>query len=96
MTQRERDILKASVSWTDKTLTVNEEKAFQAGAKWADEHPKSEMLKRSSMIDKLHEYSIGDQNTCYGHRAPSNWELMEKINELVEEVNRLKEKFGEE
>lgn len=36
MTQRERDILIASVSWADKTLTVKEEKAFQAGAKWAD------------------------------------------------------------
>lgn len=24
------------MSWTDKSLTVNEEKAFQAGAKWAD------------------------------------------------------------
>lgn len=36
MKRRERDILKASVSWTDKTLTVKEEKAFQAGAKWAD------------------------------------------------------------
>ena len=36
MTRRERDILKASVSWTDKSLTVNEEKAFQAGARWAD------------------------------------------------------------
>lgn len=36
MTQREREILKASVSWTDKTLTVKEEKAFQAGAEWAD------------------------------------------------------------
>lgn len=36
MTRRERDILKASISWTDKTLTVNEEKAFIAGAKWAD------------------------------------------------------------
>ena len=43
MTQREREILKASVSWTDKTLTVNEEKAFQAGAKWADK----------TMIDKV-------------------------------------------
>ena len=51
---------------------------------------------KNSMIDKLKKYSIGDQNTSYGHRAPSNWELMEKINELVEEVNRLKEKFGEE
>ena len=48
------------------------------------------------MIDKLKEYSIADQNCCYGHRAPNNWELMEKINELVEEVNRLKEKLGEE
>ena len=48
------------------------------------------------MIDKLHQYSIIDnQNTCYGHRAPSNWELMEKINELVEEVNRLKKKLEE-
>ena len=36
MTRREREILIASVSWTDKSLTVNEEKAFQAGAKWAD------------------------------------------------------------
>ena len=33
---RKEEILKASVSWTDKTLTVKEEKAFQAGAKWAD------------------------------------------------------------
>ena len=36
MTQREREILIASVSWIDKSLTVNEEKAFQAGARWAD------------------------------------------------------------
>lgn len=36
MTRREREILIASVSWTDKSLTVNEEKAFQAGARWAD------------------------------------------------------------
>ena len=42
MTKREREILIASVSWTDKTLTVNEEKAFQAGARWADK----------TMIDK--------------------------------------------
>ena len=48
------------------------------------------------MIDKLKEYNIGDQNTCYGYRAPNNLELMEKINELVEEVNRLKEKLEEE
>lgn len=48
------------------------------------------------MIDKLKKYIIGDQNTSYGYKAPTNWELMEKINELVDEVNRLKEKLGEE
>jgi hypothetical protein len=48
------------------------------------------------MIDQLKEYSIANQNTCYGYRAPSNWELMEKINELVDEVNRLKAKLEEE
>lgn len=36
MTKREREILIKSVSWTDKSLTVNKEKAFQEGAKWAD------------------------------------------------------------
>lgn len=46
MTQRKRDILKASVSWTDKVLTVNEEKAFQAGAEWADK----------TMLDKACEW----------------------------------------
>ena len=46
MTQRKREILKASVSWTDKTLTVKEEKAFQAGAEWADK----------TMIEKACEY----------------------------------------
>lgn len=48
------------------------------------------------MIEKLKGCSAGDQNTCYGHRAPSNWELMEKINELIEEVNRLKRRLKEE
>ena len=46
MTQREREIFKASVSWTDKILTVKEEKAFQAGAKWADK----------TMIEKACQY----------------------------------------
>ena len=36
MTRREREILKKSVSWTDKSLTINEKRAFQEGAKWAD------------------------------------------------------------
>ena len=36
MTKREREMLKKSVSWTDKSFTVNEEKACQVGAKWAD------------------------------------------------------------
>ena len=49
------------------------------------------------MIEQLHEQGICDSDgNLYGMSAPSNLELMKKINELVEEVNRLKEKFGEE
>lgn len=46
MTRREQEIVKASVSWTEKVLTVKEEKAFQVGAKWADK----------TMIDKVEKY----------------------------------------
>ena len=47
------------------------------------------------MIEQLHEHGIGDRDEyLYGMSAPSNFELMEKINELVDEVNRLKEKLG--
>ena len=48
------------------------------------------------MIEQLHEHGICGRDGLYAVSAPSNWELMEKINELVEEVNRLKEKLGEE
>lgn len=49
------------------------------------------------MIEQLHEQGICDSDgNLYGMSAPSNFELMEKINELVEEVNRLKKKLGEE
>ena len=48
------------------------------------------------MIEQLHEQGICDRDgNLYGMRAPSNWELMEKINELIDEVNRLKEKSEE-
>ena len=49
------------------------------------------------MIEQLHEHRICDKyDNAYRTHAPNNFELMEKINELVEEVNRLKKKFGEE
>lgn len=49
------------------------------------------------MIEQLHEQGICDRyGNLYGMCAPSNWELMEKINELIDEVNRLKEKSEEE
>ena len=49
------------------------------------------------MIEQLHEHGIHDRyGNIYGMSVPSNFELMEKINELIEEVNRLKEKFEEE
>ena len=57
MTKREREILIASVSWTDKSLTVNEEKAFQAGARWADK----------TMLERLLKYLETEHPTFFEH-----------------------------
>ena len=52
---------------------------------------------RNSMIEQLHEQDICDSDgNLYAMSAPSNWELMKKINELVDEVNRLKRKLKED
>lgn len=49
------------------------------------------------MIEHLSERIIKDQDGCaYAYSAPSNSELMAKINELVDEVNKLKTKLEEE
>lgn len=48
------------------------------------------------MIEQLQKQGIYDSDgNCYGMGAPSNSELMEKINELVKEVNNLKRKLAE-
>ena len=45
-------------------------------------------------IGKLETEPICDAyDTCYGTRAPSNFELMDKINELIDEINRLKNEY---
>lgn len=45
-------------------------------------------------IGKLEVEPICDAyDTCYGTRAPSNFELMDKINELIDEINRLKNEY---
>lgn len=72
MTQRERDILKASVSWTDKSLTVNEEKAFQAGAEWADR----------TMIDKATEWLFAN---VYDYLNHEDQERVESFRKAMEE-----------
>jgi hypothetical protein len=49
------------------------------------------------MIEQLHEHTICDRDgNAYASSPASQFEMMKKINELVEEVNRLKEKFEEE
>ena len=49
------------------------------------------------MIEQLHEHTICDRDgNAYASSPASQFEMMEKINELIDEVNRLKEKFGEE
>ena len=52
------------------------------------------------MIEELREDIICDRDgNAYARRAPSNFELMEKINELIEVINKLqseKEESNEE
>ena len=49
------------------------------------------------MIEFLHERRIIDQyGTCYGLNAPSHFEMMEKINEIIEVVNKLQEHYDKE
>lgn len=49
------------------------------------------------MIEHLSERIIKDQYGCaFTASAPDNWDLMQKINELIEEVNKLKTKLEEE
>ena len=46
------------------------------------------------MIDFLHEQPVIDLfGNCYGSDAPSHFELMEKINEIIEVVNNLQEHY---
>ena len=47
------------------------------------------------MIEQLQE-RYAWEGCAYCMQPPNTIELMEKINELVDEVNRLKEKFEEE
>jgi hypothetical protein len=72
MTRRERDILIASVSWTDKTLTVNEEKAFQAGARWADK----------TMIEKATQWLF---ENVYDYLNPEDQERVKSFRKYLEE-----------
>lgn len=48
MTQREKETHKASISWKDEVIIVKEEKAFVAGAQWADR----------TMIDKAYKWIL--------------------------------------
>lgn len=49
------------------------------------------------MIEHLSEQIIEDQYGCACEAsAPSIWDLMDKINELIDEVNKLKTKLEEE
>lgn len=78
MTRREREILIASVSWTDKSLTVNEEKAFQAGARWADK----------TMIDKVCKWiteNIFDFPWYDSESELSSKDIAEEIRKALEE-----------
>ena len=49
------------------------------------------------MIEFLQEQSIVDEfGDCYASDAPSRFEMMEKINEIIEVVNKLQEHYDKE
>lgn len=57
MTAREREILHAVCKYNSpKVVTVPEEKAFMAGAKWADEHPRSNMVDIEDVCEWMHNF----------------------------------------
>ena len=72
MTRREQEIVKASVSWTEKVLTVKEEKAFQVGAKWADK----------TMIEKATQWLF---ENVYDYLNPEDQERVESFRKYLEE-----------
>ena len=67
MTLREREILIASVSWTDKSLTVNEEKAFPAGARWAGKTMSERACEWVYRNWREYIYQDGDGEIHFGH-----------------------------
>lgn len=49
------------------------------------------------MIEHLYERPIRDEYGCaYAYSIPNNRDFMDKINELIDEVNKLKIKLEEE
>lgn len=80
MTRREREILIASVSWTDKTLTVNEEKAFQAGARWADKT----MIEKARQWFNLHFRQVGAPREIK-HDFQSKEKMWKSFTQFMEE-----------
>ena len=49
------------------------------------------------MIEFLQERPIVDRfGNCYGADAPSHFQMMEKINEIIEVVNKLQEDYDKE
>lgn len=61
---RDEEIKKAEIKYSDDTLfdgcdyvgQYAKQEAFIAGAKWADEHPKPEMVNRQEFLEKSCEY----------------------------------------
>ena len=47
------------------------------------------------MIEKLESNPVWDQyGNVYAEQPPSSWEMMDKINELIEAVNRMEKQIG--
>ena len=93
---RDEEIKQAEIKYSDDTLfdgcdyvgQYAKQEAFIAGAKWADDNPKSEMVNKHEFIEKLEKWirSNTDWNEEYiwDGRNP-NYGLWDELNKFMEE-----------
>ena len=80
MTRREKEIHKASISWKDEVIIVKEEKAFVAGAQWAD----STMIEKARQWFNLHFRQVGTPKEIK-HDFESKEKMWKSFTQFMEE-----------
>lgn len=93
---RDEEIKQAEIKYSDDTLfdgcdyvgQFAKQEAFIAGAKWADEHPKPEMVNRQEFIEKLEKWIRNNtdwaEEYIWDGRNP-NYGLWSELKKFLEE-----------